>query len=138
MHKAVGDDALNATDFEKKLPPSTSGSLAPDCKPRPFLSPIPRLQIGSTLVTRRGVRFRVREAVVMVAQSGGESPSLVVDRIHDGQCVEKFMSVGILANLTRGAIHNPGTGVRIDWAQAPRRPLVDGHSAVAQRSPGWP
>ncbi len=29
----------------------------PDSKPRPFLSPIPRLRIGSTLVTQRGVLF---------------------------------------------------------------------------------
>jgi hypothetical protein len=107
----------------------------PDSKPRPFLSPIPRLRIGSTLVTQRGVLFRVREAVVMVAQSGGESPSLVVDRIRDGQSVELFMTVGILANLTRGATHSPGTGVRIDWARAPRRPLINGHCSVAQRPP---
>jgi hypothetical protein len=52
---------------------------------RRFLSPIPRLRIGSTLLTRGGVLFRVREAVVMVAQSGGESPSLVVDRIREGR-----------------------------------------------------
>jgi hypothetical protein len=103
---------------------------------RPFLSPIPRLRIGSTLVTRQGVQFRVREAIVMVAQSGGESPSLVVDRIRDGQSEKLFLTVGILANRTRGAIHNPGTGVRIDWAQAPRRPLTDGpRSMEAQRPP---
>ena len=82
-----------------------------------------------------GVRFRVREAVVLAAQSGGESPWLVVDRIQHGQCAQEFMSVGILANLTRGATHNPGTGARIDWAQAPRRPLTAGHSLVAQRAP---
>jgi hypothetical protein len=107
----------------------------PDAKPRPFLSPIPRLRIGSTLVTRGGVQFRVREAVVMVAQSGGESPSLVVERIREGRTDLLFITVGILANLTRGATHNPGAGVRIDWAQAPRRPLTGGHSLVAQRPP---
>ena len=97
----------------------------PNSPPRPFLSPIPRLRIGSTLVTRRGVVFRVRKAVVMVAKSGGESPSLVVDRIRDGQSVELFLTVGILANLTRGSTHKPGPGTRIDWAQVPRRPLTD-------------
>ena len=95
-----------------------------DSKPRAFYSPIPRLRIGSTLRTSRGVIFRVREAVVLVAQSGGESPSLTVERIRDGRSVDFFMTVGKLANLTRGAIHNPGTGLRIDWAQTPRRELV--------------
>jgi hypothetical protein len=108
----------------------------PDFKPRPFVSPIPRLRIGSTLVTRRGVLFQIREAVVVVAQNGGESPSLVVNRIRDGQTVELFMAVGILANLTRSATHNPGAGERIDWAQVPRRPLVGGaRSAESQRPP---
>jgi hypothetical protein len=76
----------------------------------------------------------------MVAQSGGESPSLIVERIRDGQTVELFITVGILGNLTRGATHNPGTGVRIDWAQAPRRPLTGSHrSAEALRPPmAWP
>lgn len=107
-----------------------------DCTPRPFISPIPRLRIGSTLITRRGVLFRVREAVVMAAQNGGESPSLLVDRIRDGQSVELFMTVGILANLTRGGIHTPGGGKRIDWTHAPRRPLVAGSRSVeAQRPP---
>jgi len=103
-------------------------------RPRPFVSPLPRLRIGSTLVTRRGVLFRVREAVVMVAQNGGESPSLVVNRIRDGQSVELFMTVGILANLTRGGTHNPGAGKRIDWTRAPRRALIGGaRSAESQR-----
>lgn len=102
---------------------------APDCQPRLFHSPIPRLRIGSTLITRRGVVFRVREAVVMVAHNGGESPSLIVDRILEGRrSVELLLTVGILANMTRGAIHRPGPGIRVDWAQAPRRPLADfGH-----------
>jgi hypothetical protein len=87
------------------------------------------------MVTRRGVLFRVREAVVMVAASGGESPSLVVERIRDGQSVELFMTVGILANLTRGATHNPGTGVRVDWAQVPRRPLIGSQRTVEALRP---
>jgi hypothetical protein len=108
----------------------------PDSKPRPFHSPIPRLRIGSTLVTRRGVQFRIREAVVMVAQGGGESPSLTVERIRVGQSAQViFMSVGILANLTRSATHNPGTGIVIDWATVPRRPLIGCHRAVEARRP---
>jgi hypothetical protein len=107
-----------------------------DSKTRPFLCPIPRLRIGSTLVTRRGIQFRVQEAVVMVAQSGGESPSLTVERIRDGESAQVlFLTVGILANLTRGAIHNPGTGVRIDWAKAPRRPLIGNHRTVESLRP---
>lgn len=119
-----------------RMPVSKSRKTQPaECNPRPFISPIPRLRIGSTLVTRRGVRFRVREAVVMVAQSGGESPSVLVERIRGDQRVELFMTVGILANLTRGAIHNPGKGVRIDWAQAPRRPLVEGERLLENQRP---
>ena len=105
---------------------------APDSQPRPFHSPIPRLRIGSALTTRCGIVFRVREAVVMVAQNGGESPSLIVDRILDGRSDELLLTVGILANMTRGAIHRPGPGIRVDWAQAPRRPLAD------FRHPGTP
>jgi hypothetical protein len=63
----------------------------------------------------------------MVAQSGGESPSLVVDRIREGRADQLTITVGMLANCTRGATHNPGTGVRIDWAEAPRRPLIEAH-----------
>jgi len=112
-------------------------SISPsDSEARPFLSPLPRLRIGSTLITRRGVQFRVREAVVMVAQSGGESPSLTVERIRDGESARVlFLSVGILANLTRGASHNPGTGVPIDWAKVPRRPLIGSHRTVEARRP---
>jgi len=97
----------------------------PNSRPRPFLSPLPRLRIGSTLITRRGVEFRVREAVVMVARSGGESPSVLVERICDGKQAQLILRVGILANLTRSATHRPGTGIRIDWTHAPRRALTD-------------
>ena len=107
-------------------------------KRRQFLSPIPRLRIGSTLLTRGGVLFRVREAVVMVAQSGGESPSLVVDRIREGRADQLTITVGMLANRTRGATHNPGTGVRIDWAEAPRRPLIEAHGPGAPMPTGVP
>jgi hypothetical protein len=47
------------------------------------------------LTTRRGVEFWVREAVVLVAQSGGESPSLVVERIHEGQSVQLFFFIDL-------------------------------------------
>jgi hypothetical protein len=105
---------------------------------RLFLSPIPRLRIGSTLLTRGGVQFRVREAVVMVAQSGGESPSLLVERIREGRTEELFIAVGMLANRTRGATHHPGSGVLIDWAHAPRRPLIEAHGPGAPRPTGVP
>src|SRR5258708_12618512 len=92
--------------------------------PRPFLSPLPTLKIGSVLTTRRGIEFWVREAVVMVAQSGGESPFVIIDRIHDGQKAELFLTVGMLANLTRGAMHPPGSGPPIYWMRSPRTPLT--------------
>ena len=41
--------------------------------------------------TRRGIAFRVREAVVMVAESGGESLSILVERVQDGQTAELFL-----------------------------------------------
>jgi hypothetical protein len=86
-----------------------------------YLSPLPRLRVGSTFVTRSGIRFRVCDAVVVVAPSGGESPSVWVERTKDSPCLLLFMTVGILANLVRGAAHRPGPGARIDWAQIPRR-----------------
>jgi hypothetical protein len=92
--------------------------------PRSFLSPLPNLRVGSQLKTRRGVEFWVREAVVMVAQTGGESPSVLIERIHDGRKTELFLTVGMFANLTRGAMHRPGPGPRIDWLRVPRRPLT--------------
>jgi hypothetical protein len=83
--------------------------------------------------TRRGIEFRVREAVVMVAESGGESPSVVVERVQDGQTTELFLTVGMFANLTRGAMHRPGSGPRINWPQVPRRPLTgSGHLGLQQ------
>jgi len=85
------------------------------------------------LTTRRGVEFWVREAVVMVAESGGESPSLLVERVYDGQSTEMFLTVGMLANLTRGAMHKPGSGPRIHWPRVPRRPLTgSGHLGLQQ------
>jgi hypothetical protein len=70
----------------------------------------------------------------MVARSGGESPSVVVERTRDGQTVELFLTVGILANLTRGATHKPGSGTRVDWAQVPRRPLIEAQHPGARVS----
>jgi len=95
--------------------------------------PLPRLRIGSVMTTRRGIEFRVREAVVMVAESGGESPSVFVERVQDGQTTELFLTVGMFANMTRGAKHKPGSGPRIDWSRAPRRPLTgSGHLGLQQ------
>lgn len=88
---------------------------------RPYRSPLPRLRIGSSLATRRGTVFRVREAMVLVADSGAESPSVIVERFRDGQVTEFLLTVGILANLTRGAMHRPGAGCLIDWRQALRQ-----------------
>lgn len=102
---------------------------------RTFISPLPRLRIGSTLVTRRGVIFKVHEAIVVVADSGGESLSVRVERVRDGRTVELFMTVGILANMTRGATHHPGTGARIDWSQVCRRPQVEAYRLVEGQRP---
>ena len=88
-------------------------------------SPIPRLRIGSELITRKGVVFRVREAIVLVAENGGESPSVVVERIREGEVVELLVTVGVLANMARGATHRRGEGTLIDWSQALRRPFCD-------------
>jgi hypothetical protein len=49
---------------------------------------------------------------------------VLIERIHDGRKAELFLTVGMLANLTRGAMHRPGSGPRIDWLQVPRRPLT--------------
>jgi hypothetical protein len=89
--------------------------------PKPFLCPLPRLRIGSQFSTRRGITFVVREAIVMVADSGGESPSLLLERVQGGQRTEMFLTVGMLANMTRGALHKPGAGPRIHWPQVPRQ-----------------
>ena len=35
------------------------------------------------------------------------------------------MTVGMLANMTRGAIHRRGTGMLIDWSQVLRRRHCD-------------
>ena len=85
-----------------------------------IISTISRLKIGSTLVSKKGVTFKVREAVVMVGHNGGESPSLVVDRIEERSSVELFMTLGVFANMVRGSIHRPGAGEPIDWAKAKR------------------
>lgn len=85
------------------------------------------------MTTRRGIEFWVREAVVMVAESGGESPSVLVERVQEGRTTVLFLTVGMLANLTRGAMHRPGSGPRIDWSRVPRRPLTgSGHLGLQQ------
>lgn len=87
---------------------------------RRFISPLPRLRIGSVFVTRSGIQFRVCETIVVVAPSGGESPSVWVERTKASRLDLLFMTVGMLANIVRGAAHQPGTETRIDWAQVPR------------------
>ena len=80
-----------------------------------------------------------RSAGALVAQSGAESPSVIVERFRDGQVTELLLTVGILANLTRGAMHRPGAGCLIDWGQALRqrqcavRRLVVNPPTVARR-----
>jgi hypothetical protein len=106
----------------------------PDLR-RPFGVPLPNLKFGSLLRTRRGVEFWVRDAVVLVAESGGESPCLHVERIHEGQRKEMFLTIGMLANLTRGAMHKPGSGKLIHWTEIPRRPLSGGDQLGLQQPP---
>jgi len=121
------------------LTPSQLIAARVGAQARPYCSPLPRLRIGSSLTTRRGTVFRVREAVVLVADNGAESPSVIVERFRDGQVTEFLLTVGILANLTRGAMHRPGAGCLIDWAQALRqrqcvvRRLVFNPPPVARR-----
>jgi hypothetical protein len=104
--------------------------------PRAYVSPLPRLRIGSTLVTKKGVTFIVRDAVVVVASNGGESPSLVLERAYEGRSAEVFMTLGIFANMVRGSMHRPGLGVRIDWARARRSSQAAAFSDLeSQRTP---
>ena len=77
------------------------------------------------MTTCKGVVFRVREAVVLVADNGGESASVVVERIRAGVVVELLVTVGVLANMARGATHRGGAGRLIDWSQAARRRYRD-------------
>ena len=80
---------------------------------RPYCSPLPRLRIGSSLTTRRGTVFRVREAMVLVADRGAESPSVFVARFRDGQVTVFLPMIGMLANPTRGATHRQRIGCLI-------------------------
>ena len=103
-------------------------------KSRPFRSPIPRLRIGSELTTCKGVVFRVREAVVLVAENGGESPAVLVERVRAGVVAELLVTIGVLANMARGATHRRGAGTLIDWSQTVRRRYRDvGQSGLRLR-----
>jgi hypothetical protein len=102
---------------------TTNTSASP--APRPYFSPLPKLRIGSILRTLHGIEFHIRDVVVLVASNGGESHCVTIDRICDGEKSELLMTVGKLSNLTRGAAHKLGPGPRIDWSQAPRKPLAD-------------
>jgi hypothetical protein len=73
------------------------------------------------LTTRGGIQFIVRDAVIMVAQTGGESPSVRVEGIRGGKSTTLLLTVGMLANLTRGAMHRRGSGAVIDWSTVSRR-----------------
>jgi hypothetical protein len=102
--------------------------------PKQVLTPLPGLRLGSVLTTRGGVQFVVREAAVMVAEGGGESPSLAVERIRSGKTTMLFLTVGMLANLTRGAMHRRGSGAVIDWATVDRRNSLS-NKALGMNSP---
>jgi hypothetical protein len=96
-------------------------SLGSEPTRRIYRLPLPKLRIGSELITRTGVVFKVLEAVVLVADGGGESHIVVVERIRTGQVAQLMMTVGALANLTRGATLRRGRGLLIDWAKVARR-----------------
>jgi len=98
--------------------PSPSGPL-------PYRSVLPRLRIGSELTTRKGMVFRIIEPLVLVAESGAESHSVIVDRTAGQKRAVLVLTVGMLANLTRGATHKPGAGPLIDWSEVARRRQVD-------------
>lgn len=88
------------------------------------------MRVGSEFTTRKGAVIRVQGLVVLVSQSGAESPSVIVERNVLGKSTVTTLTVGIFFNHVRGAMHKPGTGARVDWSQVPRRP----HGEV--RGPG--
>jgi hypothetical protein len=92
---------------------------------RPYVSPLPKLRIGSILRTLKGIEFHIRDAVVLVAANGGESHCVTIERIHAGESSQLLMTVGKLSNMARGAAHKLGPGPRIDWSQVPRQPYSD-------------
>jgi hypothetical protein len=98
---------------------------APESRPCRYRLPLPGLRVGSRFTTRHGVIFEVREAIVFAAPNGSESPSVVVERTRDGRVTELLMTVGVLANMTRGARHRRGSGALIDWSQVARRRCGD-------------
>ena len=89
-----------------------------------FRSPLPRLRVGSELITRHGAVFRIREAVILVSERGALSHSVVVERVRDGRLALYLLTIGVLANLTRGATHKPSASAVIDWERTPRRPMA--------------
>lgn len=112
---------------------TTETSPAPAEGPAPTAPPSPshrgphlsRLRVGSEFTTQKGVVVRVQGVVVLVSQSGAESPSVIVERVVHGKSAVTTLTVGIFANHIRGASHIPGTGPRVDWTQVPRRPHGD-------------
>ena len=98
-----------------------------------YRSLVPPLRIGSQLITRKGIVFTIREAVVLVAENGGESLTVVVERVRAGQSAELLMTLGALANMTRGATFRRGRGTLIDWTRAERRRHADSGKMLVYR-----
>jgi hypothetical protein len=109
---------------------------------RSLRHPLPRLRIGSRLVTQKGVIFTVCDALVLVAENNAESLVVIVERTNGIQVTQLLLTIGKLGNMTRGAIHTPGSGTRIDWARVPRGrqcdfPRLGFHQPLAvRRLPG--
>jgi hypothetical protein len=94
-------------------------------QPRPFPSPITRLRIGSELITSKSGVFRVREAFVLVAENGGESHSMVVGRVRDDQVAKLLITVGMFANMIRGATHRREQGCSLTGRRFPAVDIAD-------------
>ena len=68
-------------------------------------SRLPDPRFGSQLTARKGVIYRVIEALVMVSSKEAESPSLVVQGIVADKSSVLLVTVGIFAKHTRRAKH---------------------------------
>jgi hypothetical protein len=115
------NDSRPHSDADNEMPMLDEKNLGSESMRHTFRSPLPQLRIGSELTTRKGVVFKVCEAVVLVANNGGESHTVRIERTRDGQVAEFVMTVGALANMTRGAALRRGRGAVIDWARTVRR-----------------
>ena len=97
------------------------------------LTPLPSLRLGSVLVSRGGVHYSVQGALVLIGERGGESMAVLVERRRELKVESFYVTLGMLANMARGAVHMRGPGPRIDWASVPRRALSE-FSSVAPHS----